>query len=512
MAYNTATDAKSTEKTGPQTPCSFWANQIGTWTMLDTLLAGTEAMRLAGKTYLPKYEVEPQSAYEVRLQRSTLLNYYKRTVTGLVGKPFSKPITVPEDVPDELTELFDDIDKQGNNLDAFARNAFRTGLAKGMVHILADFPTASEQITTLADERAVGATPYLVIIKPENLIAAFAEIEDGVEVLKHVRIKECETVKDGWSEKEIHRVRVLEPGKWQLWRRGDKKDDEYTLESEGVTTLDYIPLVTFYAEKEGLMCSRPPLVDLAYLNVAHWQSSSDQRNVLTITRFPILGASGVDPEQKIEVGPNSYFAIRDPQGKMYYIEHSGAAIDAGRTDLEDLKTEMAMMGLQLLMPKQSGDITATASAQDGAEANCGLQTLVLDFQGVLNLALDMLGDWLDLPEDTEPGDVLINSNFGLSLSQQSDLTVLLAARANKEISHEAFILELKRRGILPSDFDMVEDAKLIKDDVTSPSEAGAGLPPRRPPFGDRGANPPPASPAPGAPPKDPQDGNTPPQE
>lgn len=470
-----------TKKPGPQTPCAFWNHQITVWSMLDALLAGTNAMRKAGQAYLPKYANEPKEAYDVRLQRSTLLNYFKRSVTGLVGKPFSKPITVPESMPAEVSDLFTDIDKQGNNLDSFARNAFRTGVAKGIVHIMVDFPTADDDIKTLADEKEKGLTPYMVIIQPENLIAAFSEIQNGVEVLTHVRIKECEVVKDGWEEKEIHRVRVLEPGKWQLYKKNDK--DEYELETEGETTLDVIPLVTFYAEREAFMESRPPLLDLAHLNVAHWQSSSDQRNVLTVARFPILAASGVDPEQKLEIGPNSYFTIRDPAGRMYYVEHSGAAIGTGRQDLEDLKSEMAMMGLQLLMPQQTGQPTATAKAMDGAEANCGLQTMVLDFQGVLRKAIDLLGDWLELPAEITES-VVINSDFGLSAAAASDLTVLLAARANREISHEAFITELKRRGILPLDFDLEADQQLMDDEAPEVDEgtggpAGDGMPPKK---------------------------------
>jgi hypothetical protein len=37
----------------------------------------------------------------------------------------------------------------------------------------------------------------------------------------------------------------------------------------------------------------PPLLDLAYLNVKHWQSQSDQDNILHIARVPILALIGV---------------------------------------------------------------------------------------------------------------------------------------------------------------------------------------------------------------------------
>jgi hypothetical protein len=90
---------------------------------------------------------------------------------------------------------------------------------------------------------------------------------------------------------------------------------------------------------------------------------------------------------------------------------------------------------------------------------------------------------MNIAEDFD--DVLINSDFGLSSAMATDISTLLAMRSNKEISHEAFITEIKRRGILSIDYDIDADAQLMKDEVVSPSEtdagasAGDGLPPKK---------------------------------
>jgi hypothetical protein len=190
----------------------------------------------------------------------------------------------------------------------------------------------------------------------------------------------------------------------------------------------------------------------------------------------------VDPETELAIGPNSYFAMRDPQAKLGYVEHGGSAINAGRQDLEDLKTEMAMMGLQLLMP-QTGNATATAKAMDGAEANCGLQSLVLEFQSTLNAAMRMMAEWLGVDE---PDDFVITTEFGLSLGNASELTVLMQARQNKEISHEAFVAELVRRGVLPKSFDSAADQALMDKEKADNPGSDMGFPPGKEgpiPFG-----------------------------
>src|SRR3546814_11327266 len=89
-------------------------------------------------------------------------------------------------------------------------------------------------------------------------------------------------------------IRVLEPGRWSLWRRADAvRDRPWRRHAGGETSFGppgfgTLPLVTVYAERTGYLTARPPLLDLAWLNLAHWQSSSDQRHILHVARVPIL--------------------------------------------------------------------------------------------------------------------------------------------------------------------------------------------------------------------------------
>ena len=112
--------------------------------------------------------------------------------------------------------------------------------------------------------------------------------------------------------------------------------------------MPYIPLVTFYSQRSGLMLAKPPLLDLVNMNISHWQSQSDQTAVLTVARFPMLASSGMMDEDEVVVGPNQWLATRDPAGRVYYVEHSGKAIASGRADLLDLEEKMAKYGAELM--------------------------------------------------------------------------------------------------------------------------------------------------------------------
>lgn len=446
---------------------------MGRWKKIDSLLGGTETMRAAGTDLLPQHEGESDKAYDERLNRCTLNNIFVQTLDSMVGRPFAEP--VQPTVPTELEPLMDDVDLQGDDVGCFSRAVFRNGLAKGFTHVLVEYPrlTPNPDGTprTLADDRAQGVRPYWCHVAPENVFYAYAQVIDGQEVLTHVRIREDVCVRVGFADVVVERIRVLEPGFGFIYEK--QKDtvngkEVWKLVEQYETTVPFIPLATFYAgTRDALMLCRPPLDDLADLNIAHWQSQADQTAVLTVARFPILAGSGVSVEDggKVVVGPNVAMMSTDPAGRFYYVEHSGAAINAGRQDLVDLEQRMAAFGAQFLT-KRPGSDTATARALDSAESSSPLEDAVTRFEDFLQVVLFYTTEWMGvtLPDDagvemaeigaTPPGD-------------PADLQALGQARSTKDLSRESYLDELQRRGVLSPDFDADEDLKLIEAEAAS---------------------------------------------
>lgn len=449
--------------------------------LIETLLGGTEAMREAGETYLPRHQEETDKGYQERLASAVLLNMVEQTLDTLSGKPFSEPIKLNEDVPKAIEEtILPDVDLQGNNLDVFARQWFREGMAKALCHVLVDMPRPAPredgQPRTLADDRREGLRPYWVMIKPECLLFARSEVINGVEVLQHVRIIEHYMEQDGFAEVCKRRIRVLEPGLVQLWepvKKSNAQKEEWALADEWATGLNYVPLVTFYADRQGFMMGKPPLLDLAHLNVAHWQSASDQRHILTVSRFPILACSGASGEDSdpVVVGPNKVLYNPDPAGRFYYVEHTGQAIAAGRTDLKDLEEQMAGYGAEFLKRKTGGQ-TATARALDSAEATSDLSAMTGLFEDALAQALDITADWLRLGPNG--GTVELVKDYDLSETDAPGLQALQVAREKRDISRKTYLNGLRLRGVLPEDFDEDEDWEELMEEI-SEAMGRAGL-------------------------------------
>lgn len=462
-------------------PSSAYQRMAPRWALIEAVLGGTESMRSAGKAYLPQHERETDAAYRIRRERTVLKNLLEQTLDSLSGRPFKEGVKVNDDVPEAVAELFEDINLRGDKLQTFLRQWFRWALAKAHCHVLVDYPraapTADGRPRTLADDRAEKLRPYWVLVPAENMLFMETEVLQGVETVTHARILEQEVVRDGWGERVATRVRVLEPGSVELWelRKTATSKEEWVRVDSYQTTLHYVPLVTYYTNTCGPQEGKPPLLDLAHLNVAHWQSSSDQRNVLTVARFPLLAASGALPEgadgtTKLEVGPNKWLHMSDPSGKFYYVEHTGAAIEAGAKDMADLEQAMSSYGAQFLQ-KQPGNPTATARALDSAETMSPLQAMTYDFESAVAQALRITADWMG---QEQGGTVTLCKDFAPDDPSGAGLQTLDKARDRKDISRVAYLDELKERGILSEDYDAEDDLTALEDEATTlPGLTGA---------------------------------------
>lgn len=470
----------------PATTSDSYDRMAPRWAVIETLLGGTEAMRAAGEEYLPKHTEETDLGYQERLQAAVLTNFVEQTLDTLAGKPFTEPVDVSEEVPVAIRDqLLDDIDLQGNKLDVFCRRWFREGMGKALCHVLIDMPrpapTPDGAPRTLDDDRKQGVRPYWVMIKPECVLFARAEMVDGVETLMHVRIIESYTVQDGFMEVTKQRIRVLEPGLVQLWEKDERKSkgtkEVWEKREEWTTGLTYIPLVTFYADRECFMEGKPPLLDLAWLNITHWQSTADQRHILTVSRFPILACSGAaaDDSDPIVVGPNKVLYNGDPQGKFYYVEHTGAAIAAGRNDLKDLEEACSAYGAEFLREKP-GDQTATGRALDSAEASSDLASIAGVFEDAVAQALSITAECMRLGSDG--GTVAVVKEYNMDVQEAAGMQALQAARTSRDISRHTFLEALKDRGYLPEDFDPELDAeRLLEEQDAALARAGFDLDP-----------------------------------
>ncbi len=422
----------------PSVPGAAWLRMAERWELPRALMGGTRAMRQAGQRYLPRHPAESPHHYQTRLQRTVLRNFFRRTVTGLVGKVFARPLVLGADVPPRIAALMEDVDRQGRHLNVFARDVFEDALVAGLSHVLVDYPAAADN--------AEAARPYAVHVRADQVIGWRLEASAGRPMLAQLRIRETVAEPEGrFGEAFVEQVRVLEPGRWQVWRQDER--GRWRVHAEGATSLPLIPLVTVYAGRTAPLEAEPPLEDLAWLNLEHWQIRSDQRNALNVTSFPVLAAAGWsrDGDGPVEFGPNKFLTTADPQGRFYYVESGGAHLAAGRAELEALEDAMRLFGLQFEL-RPDGRSTATGRAIDAAESLAPLQAWALAMADAMEQMLVHFAQWEGLGADG--GSVDVNDALGLPRADGEALKTLIHARESGDIDRAAFLAELRRRGVL----------------------------------------------------------------
>lgn len=420
------------------------------WSVLEALMGGTPTMRAASTALLPKWPNEEDEAYALRLRTATLFPAYRRTVGVMVGKPFSKPLTLV-DVPRQIEGWADDIDLQGVALHQFAAEMFEESFY-GLAGILVDYPEVPEGTTeTVAAAEAAGRRPYWVRIKHGQILGWRAAVQGGRMRLTQLRFMESVDEDDGeFGTAAVPQVRVLEPGAWRTFRKN--AEGRWVEHARGATTLPVIPFVPVYGFRRGFMDGLPPLLDLAYLNVKHWQSQSDQDTILHVARVPILAMIGAEDSAALTVGASA--AVRLPLGAdMKFVEHGGAAIAAGQESLAALEEQMVQTGAELMVQKP-GARTATEDANDAEGNRCDLQRMADGFADALDQALYLTALYARLDAG---GRVQLFDDYGAATLSDASATLVKDLQAAGLLSRETALRELQRRGVLSADIDPADE-------------------------------------------------------
>lgn len=438
------------------------AAQAKNWPMLKALMSGTDAMRALGKQLLPQWPQEKSDSYKARLASATLHPVFKRTVLVNAARPFSRSVSFSESTPQKLKDLMDDVDLQDSSIGAFAYGLMTNCLAYGLTGVLVDYPKA-DGIKTKAEEKASGVRPYLTQYPPQTILGW----KTSGKSLAQIRLLESVDVEDGdYATKTIEQVRVLTPGAWQIFRQNTNDAELWDLIEEGTTTLDFIPFMFFYGTRDSLGVGTSPLIDLAFQNVEHWQSSSDQQTILHVARVPILFAKGFG-DAEIVIGASAATSTENPDADLSYVEHTGASISAGRQSLLDLEDRMRATGAELISQKPS-HITATQVGAEGEAQKSTLQQIVEMFEESLEVCLNYMSAWMGEPQTVE---IEIYKDFDAVTG--TDPVSLVQANANGVISKQTLFEELKRRDVLAPDRSWDDETKRLGKETSSKDDPQA---------------------------------------
>ncbi len=450
------------------TPTKTYRSAAKNWKLPVALYGGTRAMRNVGIEYLPKEPKESDLAYKRRLEMTFLFNAFRAAVSTNLGKIFSEEIKV-DGVSDSMQAELNNCDNQGADVHGFFKDIAEEAFKRGLCHVLVDSPKR-DNVKTEADRINQNLRPYFVKVLPEQLIGWKYEVINNVCTLTEVRIAEKITLDlDNYEQKEVNQVRLIKREQsnctFELWRSASDGSDGWYIEDSGVIGVKEIPLKTYYKNKTGLMTGECPLMDLAYMNLRHWQSSSDQNNILHVARVPRLMLAGFSDEEQLaswaEHGVDSFVATDETDADAKWIEVNGNAIKHGLDDLNSIEEKMLSLSLEPMI-KRTGSETATGKAIDAAKSNSMLQSWSKGLKATIS---DCLNVWLEFSQQSYEFNVFVNDDFSIIDKPQEMAKVILEWYSNGLISHKTALTMAKKIRFLDDDLDVDEELEGIAEEM-----------------------------------------------
>jgi len=430
------------------------------WSVMAAVTNGTNYLRDMSETYLPQEPREDDDAYQTRVDRSVLSPYTSRLIETAAGAILRKPIHIEGD-PYWL-ELAQNIDGLGSNINEYARRALVSSLTYGHSAILVDYPAASEA-RNLAEERAMGRRPYFVHVDAPQIWGW--RKEPGTNRLLQVRIHDYDVRPlNEFGEEQVEEMRVIYPGRYDLYTLGQELV-EFT--ATGGYSLDEIPLVPIYSNRRGLLVSQPPLLDIANLNITHYQRQADLIHALHIAAMPTLVLEGWDDTTGSATMGVNYAIAMQPGNKAYYVQADATSFDAQMAELESLASQMSTLGVTKLFGQKFVAESAEAKRIDQAQSNSVLSIISQELESALNQAFGFAAQYVGM----EPPEITIDRDFDYYRLIGQDVSVLAQLNQMGKIS-DAMLLEILRRGeVLPDNINIEDELEASTTNALALPEA-----------------------------------------
>lgn len=450
----------------------------------DDLVGGNRRMRENSMKWLPKETKEAFDHYQIRVNRSTCFPFYKDAVTNLSSKPFARPVMI-DGLSERFSEFLRDVDGTGKSMTVWCRDLMRDAIHRGMAHVLVDAYTPEDSLRGQMNRRV-----FAKVIDPLRVLDIGDDTTaDGRVVVTYVRMLVSRTEKDGtFGSKTIHTIVELDRPLGGEGQRREWTYQESSKEWSIRSTQAYnpggegIPFFTFYTNQTGEYEAEPALEDLAYVNLAHFQSRADHAHVMRVARLITLVLTGWttgmqrDPQtkgsQEVTLGPLNKIQSAAADAKASFLEPSGRSIELSFQDMESLAKEAHRLGARYLSSGKS-HVTAHSVIMDQAKLSNDLYSFCIRMESELQNILLAAGEWLGV--DASNVQIHINKDWDSAVDMDGASKAL--ASLGDVMSPRQKLMEAIRHGVLRPEFPIEENLAEVEEMQSVMRDAfGDGVP------------------------------------
>lgn len=476
----------------------YWRSE---WQKLRDCISGEREIKRKGERYLKPMKGSDAEDYKEYLDRSTYYNMTAQTLNGMIGQVFRRDPQI-RNLPTKFKNAVRKFGKDGSSHVAFTKGTVGEQLGVGRIGILVDAPA-----TTTVDP-----TSFAVAYTAENILDWDMTTDDwGMYVPSRVLLREFErqsaaqlmatvaapakrgartqrvkpqspalATSPAYQYQTVYRELTLEP-------HPDYPDydvvyvqrvylDDPTSQPKQVivpnvrgTPLTFIPFQFKGSNSITADIEKPPLLDIADLNLSHFRTYAELELGRTYTALPTYYAQVRDGQGASEyhIGPNRVWEVGEDQVPGI-LEYKGEGLKALETALATKEQQIAAIGGRL-MPGSSRSISESNNQSSMREAN--EQALLLNVieaaqQGMTNVVRWWLM-WRDVPlKETESLRYEINRDFVTMQVGAREMRAMQQMYTDGIVSIEVFFEFLRKAEIVDSEMSL-EDFKAQLNDPKS---------------------------------------------
>ena len=424
---------------------------------------GEDAVKEQGTTYLPKLagqdgpsgtrdpqakvQVLPYDSYKTR---ATFINATARTQEALSGAILRKDPQVkwPENDIDFLETAGRCLESFSELIDIAASEVIGIGRYGHLVDASFDgVPFVCEYFAENITDWELGSingrkVPVRVHLREENEV----EIDGHIRTRERYRIlwlgapapmmtEDGEILDDfGLTEVDFQGGPIYYQEIWdeiettESAKSGQKefvKTSTVVPRPEGGGVFNEIPFTFFNGLTTRPKPEKPPLLDVAIINLSLYRNSADLEHGLHFTGLPQAWAAGFDFSGPVSIGSTTVWVTENSQASAGYLEFSGNGLAAIRETMRDKKKEMAALAAKIL------EESPTAGGNEAAETlklrHSGENSILARISKSLSNGLSQTLKYLAMFKRIDPSKVgvTLSRDFGtVGLSPQM-LTALL---------------------------------------------------------------------------------------
>ena len=430
------------------------------WQLMRDALAG----EVAKEKYVPKLSDQEAEEYKAYVERAEFYNATARTQVALTGLLFAKPPKV--ELPEALKTIAENVSLDDDTLEALAKNIADECLSVGRCGVLVDLPSVEKAEYSKLEAERLNLRAYATLYKAENIINWKTTKINGSNVTSLVVLAEtyAEPTDDEFVDKIKTRYRVLDLHEGYYRQRvfSETKAGNFEVVSEIYPSangqkLEYLPFTFFNVNDLKTAVEKPPLLDLAKVNISHFRSEVDLEHGTHFTALPtpyVTGYQG-ETEGKLKIGSTAVWAINSPDAKVGFLEFSGAGLSTLENRIAVKEKRMSILGARLLLDeKKTAEATETLQMRKSGENAVLTNVASTISEGIVSFLKDIA-----FFENIAGENLIyeINTDYNLTMIEPQLLAQIIAGIQSGHIPNEVLYDALLKGELMPETIQSYED-------------------------------------------------------